>query len=124
MGNYEYTLLMRWNKIGEICTSDTEEIGSYDSIWEAFDAMLNERHRKFEEVAVRHEEETIGETYIINRFYDKYNNRVGEVRGTFRLTYDYPYLRKFDTIVDYVEDIEYRYATYRVEKKVDNDEAL
>ena len=48
MGNYEYTLLMRWNKIGEICTSDTEEIGSYDSIWEAFDAMLNERHRKFQ----------------------------------------------------------------------------
>ena len=120
MGNYEYTLLMRWNKIGEVCTSDTEEIGSFESLGETFDAMIYERDRKFEEVSVRSEETVSSDVYVIHRAYDKYNNCVGEYRCSLKLTWDYPYMRKFDTIVDYVEDIEYRYATYKVEKEIDN----
>ena len=121
MDNYEYKLLMRWNKIGEICTSETEEIGSFDSLEEAFQAMLNDRPRKFEEVTVRRGEAMRSEAYLIHRSYDRYNNCVGEVRCSLKLTWDYPYMRKFDTIVDYVEGIEYRYATYKVEKEADNE---
>lgn len=121
MAEYEYKLLMRWNRIGEIWTSETEEIGSFDSLDKAFQAMLNDRPREFEKVTTRHEEVMRSEAYVIHRNYDKYNNCVGEIRCSLKLTWDYPYMRKFDTIVDYVEGIEYRYVTCKIEKETDNE---
>ena len=121
MSNYEYKLYLCQNEFGKIPkASDIEEIGSYDSIEEAFDAMLNERHREFEK-AVAYHEDVVDSGIAITRFYDENKNRVGEVRATTKLTYDYPYMRKFDVIMDYVAGIEYHYATYKLEKEVNNE---
>lgn len=122
MSNYEYKLYLCQNEFGEVPNfSDIEEIGSYDSIEEAFIGMLNERHREFEKVVAYHEDIANTGTHASTRFYDENENRVGEVRGSLKLTYDHPYMRKFDIIRDYVAGIEYHYVTYKLEKEADNE---